>query len=76
MSVRNGLVPLHRGFDVQVNGGLGGPRARLEINGREAWGPPDEARAFEGEHLEMPLQVGLCGQLAENTAMGVDEGRY
>jgi transposase len=51
---------------------------------RDAGGPPDEAGAFEGEHhlvhagrrdLEVPLHVGFRGRLAEDTAIGVDEGQ-
>ena len=50
---------------------------------RDARGPPDEGGAFEGEHhlmhagwrdLEVPLHVGFRGRLAEDTAVGVDEG--
>ena len=70
---------------MKFNGGLGGPRARPELNAaRDAGGPPDEAGAFEGEHhlvhagrrdLEVPLHVGFRGRLAEDTAIGVDEGQ-
>ena len=51
---------------------------------RDARGPPDEAGAFEGEHhlmhagwrdLEVPLHVGFRGRVAEDTAVGVDEGQ-
>ena len=47
-------------------------------------GPLDEAGAFESEHhlvhagrrnLEVPLHVGFRGWLAEDTAVGVDEGQ-
>ena len=49
----------------------------------DARGAPDEAGAFEGEHhlmdagwrdLEVPLHVGFRGRLAEDPAVGVDEG--
>ena len=80
------LVPPHRGFDgLKFNGGLAGPRARPGFSAaRDAGGPPDEAGAFEGEHhlvhagwrdLEVPLPVGFRGRLAEDTAVGVDEGQ-
>ena len=80
------LVPLHRGLDgFKFNGGLGGPRARPDLDAaRDARGPPDEAGAFEGEHhlmhagwrdLEVPLHVGFRGRVAEDTAVGVDEGQ-
>jgi hypothetical protein len=64
---------LHRGFDgLKFNGGLGGPRLDQKLNAaRDAWGPPDEASAFEGEHhlvhagrrdLEAALHVGFRGR--------------
>jgi hypothetical protein len=78
-------LPLHRGLDgFKLNGGLGGPWARPESQCcARRRGPPDEAGAFEGEHhlmhagwrdLEVPLHIGFRGRLAEDRALGVDEG--
>ena len=70
---------------MKFNGGLGDPRLDQNLDAaRDARGPPDEAGAFEGEHhlmhagwrdLEVPLHVGFRGRLAEDTAVGVDEGQ-
>ena len=71
---------------MKLNGGPGlslGLDQKLDA-ARDAGDPPDEVGAFEGEHhlmdagwrdLEVPLHVGFRGRLAEDTAVGVDEGQ-
>ena len=50
----------------------------------DAGDPPDEVGALEGEHhlmdagwgdLEVPLDVGFGGRLAEDTSVSVDKGQ-
>ena len=82
------LVPLHRGLDglkFNVDWEVLGFDQKLDA-ARDARGPSDEAGAFEGEHhlvhawrrdLEVPLHVGFCGRLAQESALGVGlKARY